>query len=341
MMDVIDADTHVVECEKTWDYLEPDELRFRPRSVTASSGPARSRNFWLIEGAAYPRPGGDASLERGVWEMSDVNARLRATDKMGVDIQVLFPSAFLRALASTGEAQIALSKSYNRWLADACGQASKRLRWAVLPPPASMSETVAELEYGKRHGAAAVFLRGVEGERSLADPHFDPLYEKASALGLPICVHVGIGNPADAPRLFNDIFRFAIAPVISAFVSLVTGGIPERFPELRFAFLEAGAQWLPFVIQEAMRRLDQGSVDRPTSSLLRDQRLYVACQTTDDLAYILRWSGGDNLIIGTDFGHDDPYAEMDAITRLRDNGDLGSATVDNILEANPGRLFGL
>ena len=33
-MAVIDADTHVIETEHTWDYMEPAEQQFRPLVVT-------------------------------------------------------------------------------------------------------------------------------------------------------------------------------------------------------------------------------------------------------------------------------------------------------------------
>jgi hypothetical protein len=32
----IDADAHVIECEKTWDYLEGEERRYRPDFTRAS-----------------------------------------------------------------------------------------------------------------------------------------------------------------------------------------------------------------------------------------------------------------------------------------------------------------
>ena len=33
-MAVIDADTHVIETEHTWDYMDPSEQQFRPLVVT-------------------------------------------------------------------------------------------------------------------------------------------------------------------------------------------------------------------------------------------------------------------------------------------------------------------
>lgn len=39
--------------------------------------------------------------------------------------------------------------------------------------------------------------------------------------------------------------------------------------------------------------------------LFRRNHFYVACQTNDDLPYILRYGTEDSLMIGTDFSHAD------------------------------------
>ena len=44
---VIDADAHVIETERTWDYLEPSEQRFRSLLYASPQDP--TRQFWVIE----------------------------------------------------------------------------------------------------------------------------------------------------------------------------------------------------------------------------------------------------------------------------------------------------
>ena len=39
--DVIDADAHVVENERVWDYLEADEEKYRPTLVAEPDNPER------------------------------------------------------------------------------------------------------------------------------------------------------------------------------------------------------------------------------------------------------------------------------------------------------------
>ena len=36
---IIDADAHVIETERTWDYLEPSDRKFRPRLYSTPDDP--------------------------------------------------------------------------------------------------------------------------------------------------------------------------------------------------------------------------------------------------------------------------------------------------------------
>ena len=44
---VIDADAHVIETERTWDYLEPSAQQFRPILYASSQDP--TQQYWVIE----------------------------------------------------------------------------------------------------------------------------------------------------------------------------------------------------------------------------------------------------------------------------------------------------
>jgi predicted TIM-barrel fold metal-dependent hydrolase len=69
--------------------------------------------------------------------------------------------------------------------------------------------------------------------------------------------------------------------------------------------------------------------------------MYVACQTTDDLPVILKDAGEDNLVIGTDYGHNDTSSQIEALRLLRSEGSVPSDIVDKILGANARALYGL
>ncbi len=74
---------------------------------------------------------------------------------------------------------------------------------------------------------------------------------------------------------------------------------------------------------------------------LRDNRVWVACQTDDDLPYVLQYAGEDQLVIGSDYGHADTSAEIDALRNLKRQGTVDPAVVDKILDANACALYAL
>ena len=156
---------------------------------------------------------------------------------------------------------------------------------------------------------------------------------------MPICIHASIGNFDMWDQMENGL-RFKLPP-ISLFHNLLMQRVPERFPELRWTFVEISSQWLPYVLNDLSIRFRNGSRDFSGSDMLRNNRMYVACQTTDDLPYVFESAGDDNIVIGTDYGHDDTSSEIIALRRLREDGAINPVTVGKVLEDNPKRLYGL
>ena len=69
--------------------------------------------------------------------------------------------------------------------------------------------------------------------------------------------------------------------------------------------------------------------------------MWVACENTDDLPYVLNHVGEDCLMIGTDYGHHDPSSVLNAIRLLRNDKRIGPSAVTKILETNPRNFYGL
>jgi hypothetical protein len=84
-------------------------------------------------------------------------------------------------------------------------------------------------------------------------------------------------------------------PVMAAFHSLLLSDVPTRFPQLRFGFIEAGASWIPYLLGDLTRRVawTHGNINDtgPTKCMLKDNNLFVTCQTNDDLPYVLKVRG--------------------------------------------------
>jgi predicted TIM-barrel fold metal-dependent hydrolase len=230
-------------------------------------------------------------------------------------------------------------------MAEVWKQGQGRLRWSMVPPLLSIPDALAEIRAAKENGAVAVLMRPIEGHRLLVDPYFYPIYEEASRLDMPIAVHIANGNPwlCDLLRSPYDpaaTFGLFRAPAVVACHALIMSEIPRVFPTLRWAFIEASAQWIPWIVHEARARYQSQGRTFP-ENVLREYGIYVTCQTDDDLSYVVKYAGDDNIVIGTDYGHFDSSTEVDAITVFRKTSGLPAAVTEKILCANPMALYGL
>lgn len=356
MPPVIDADAHVIETERTWQFLDEADRRFAPDLVVS---PRTGHQFWRIDDRVFPNTNIGLNTPEESRELSDVEARLSHMDALGVDVQVIYPTLFLRPLTARADVELALCRAYNRWLADIHGKARGRLRWIVLAPLRSIDRAIEEINFGKLNGACGVFMHGLEGERLLSDSTLFPLYQEASRLDMPICIHAGTGNFGHYDLFGQDVFSRFKLPAVGAFNNLVYQGVPDRFPDLRWCFVETSSQWVPYVINDLTIRTESELAFRRNyassglakvrgnprelagRNLLKENRIYVACQTTDDLAYVLQYAGEDNIIVGTDYGHADYSNDIEAVSKLGENGQISSTAAGKILGENPQRLYGL
>jgi predicted TIM-barrel fold metal-dependent hydrolase len=342
-MAIIDADAHVLESERTWEYMLDSERDLKPRIVPTPNDPDSGGESWLIDGLYMGKArnvGKDTPKESR--EMDDIKARLKHMDELGVDVQVLYPTIFLRPYTRRAELELAVTRSYNRWLADIWRYAPDRLRWAAVLPLLTMKEALAEARLAKENGACAIFMRGLEGDKRLSDPYFFPLYEEAARLDLPICVHSATGSFAVYDFFADEcgFSKFKLA-VVGSFHSLIFNEIPRQFPKTRFGFIEVSSQWVPYAIHDFARRFERRGMTVDKTEVLRKNRIYVACQTDDDLPYVLKYAGDDMLVIGTDYGHNDTSSEILALRRLKEEGDVPSHVVNKILDDNARALYGL
>ena len=357
-MPTIDADAHVVESERTWDYMDEADRKYRPIVVKPSGD--QGGEYWFIDGKirglvrivmtaheldeVADRTGRVMFTPQETREMENVDARVKHMDELGIDIQVLYPTMFIEQITEKPEWEIPICKGYNRWLADIHRQGKGRLRWICVLPLLDMSAALEELRFCKQEGACGVFMRGIEGRRLLTDPYFYPLYEEMSRFDMAVGVHVGNGNPQelDLVSQYNgggSFWKFRI-PVIGAFHSVIMGEVPQMFPKLRFHWAEAAALWVPYVVKDLQRRWGAQGKDFPDNPL-KEYRQYVSCQTDDDVDYIFRYSGEDNIVIGTDYGHNDQSTEIEALRNLKEQGGITAPQYEKIIDQNPKTLFGL
>jgi len=363
MTGVVDADTHIAESEGMWRLMDQDMIPRRPIRLSAPTDTLyKDRNaFWLIDGNIFPKPAGrgsynlmtpslpgQESARSGVSipcrELTDIEARLADMDRLGIETQVVYPTLFLITLTDDVKLEIALCKAYNRWLAAAWSKAGNRLRWVAVVPLRSVEASIEEMRAAKNNGAVGLFFRGIEDKLTLDHPYFFPIYEEASRLDLPICIHTGSGAPSllklfDTER--NSTFAHNRVLPLIAFRDLVANKIPELFPGLRFGFIEASAGWIPYLIHVVRRLFRDRWKFASSAELFREYRLYVACEADEDIPYIARHTGEDHILIGSDYGHNDPSKEPQLVATMRARKDTPRDLIEKILCDNPRKFYSI
>jgi len=152
MLRAVDADTHIFESPQVWDFIDEQMHARRPIIVSAPRDTVYKRgSFWLIDGNIFPKSAGKGGFLLGTptepgqiettpdvraRELLDIPGRLQAMDLMGVATQVVYPTLFLAYITDDVKLEVALCRSYNRFMAGVWEQAQGRLMWVVVPPKA-------------------------------------------------------------------------------------------------------------------------------------------------------------------------------------------------------------
>jgi len=202
-----------------------------------------------------------------------------------------------------------------------------------------------ELRWAKEHGACGFFKRGFDLDKAVTDPHFFPVYEEASALDLPLCIHTGHPLPGDEwGRGF---------PIMHSFSAVVSAKLPQKFPKMKFGYIEAGASWIPYMVSQLgarIRQADRGlekqlpHLYELAPELFRENRAFITVDLIDDIESILKFGTEDNLLIGTDYSHTDISANLGALGGVQswvDEGRLTDSQAKKMLDTNSVAFYGL
>ena len=206
----------------------------------------------------------------------------RRLDEIGIDVAFLYPTYGLVAIhLDDSELRQVMARAFNRYVAEAYGPYADRLLPVACIPTYTPEEAIAELEHAVgelglratmmggavsrpipgQTGPAARWIDGL-GHASIYD--YSPLWSKCVELGVSPTFHsTGAGwgaRTSPSNYVFNHIGNFAAAGELCAW-SLLFGGVPQRFPELRFAFLEGGTAWACNLYSEVLGHWDKRNAE--------------------------------------------------------------------------------
>jgi predicted TIM-barrel fold metal-dependent hydrolase len=357
---VIDADAHVIEPPGLWpEYLA---RRFHDRLPRPSRDELgrfcyRVGDTLMMRTAASlavaPESGAaDAAPRDGGW---DARARLLDMDAEGIDAAVLYPTlAFFFPEIPDPELHAALCHAYNDWLADHVGTDPTRLHGVALLPLDDVAASVRELERAVMDlGFRGAFMRpNPYAGRRLHDPAYDPFWDCAQSLRVPIALHEGLsdtlptlGRERSASPVLQHLMSHPFEQM-SACASVLLEGVAERFPRLRFVFLESGSGWLPYWLERMdghfeTWRSQLPAIQHPPSELFRRQ-CFISADPDDAVAASVVDQLGDELLVwASDYPHTDAVFPGAVEQTLAHLSGLSEGVQRRILCDNAKRLYGL
>ena len=286
----------------------------------------------------------------------DAVSQLQAMDIEGLDLAVLFRTSPLHC-DDTFEPDYAndLCKAWNDWITDFCKENPRRLKAAALITLHDVDLAVEEVRrVVTQLGAAGVSLcpEPVNGKR-IHDRYYDPLWEEISKLGVALCFHPPARPKQDqvANKFFGhpnaNIVALALrnpVELILAVSSFCAGGVLEKFPKLRVAFLEGNCAWLPWLLYRLDERakLHGPLADVPLSRRPSEYFLEHCFISMDPDEYlvtdVIERIGDGNILLSTDYPHIDAHfpSALDEFFRIEP---ISDSSRRKILWDNCARLY--
>jgi predicted TIM-barrel fold metal-dependent hydrolase len=356
---IIDADGHVIEPPDFWDeYFARGSLYDRrPRRVRDNNGNTRL----MVDGEILPRrfgrwrgSGGGMAHERRREGGFNPQKRLEDMDVEGIDVAVLFPSQLL-ALPQVLDPHLALAmtQAQHEWLANYCKASPARLKGVGTLALQDVTASVEELEHRvTQSGFVGAFVPPNLQGKNLDDPMFEPVWEACAALDVPVMVHPGPGlNAAGTDRMDNFFYVHSVQFPFENMIALMTmigGGIFDRYPKLRACYLESGVGWVPYwadrlddqagLDKYGMKLLPRALKQRP-SDYVRTQ-CWFSCDPGEEMVpYVLATVGRDRVVFASDYSHfDSKFPET--VARIKTIPGLSVDDARQIFESNALALFG-
>jgi len=377
---IFDSDRHVMEPLEIWQqYVDADVYRRFPINMvldTPQAAAKRVEQYGQHAGIAIPPTfliGDEPILFR--W---DVQLQLASANKKGSSIQrkqamtgagqlasmavdnitqasifSTFAGFIVNHKSLDAEASLAYAQGYNRWLYDYCQADRSKLLGVGLISRHDPQNMVSQLDTIINYGWRAITIRPeMIKQRTLAHPDYEPFWRACADNNIAIAFHGG--THLQAPTVGYDRFtsRFGLhacshpMEAQMAFVSLLESGVFERHPSLKFAFLEAGASWVPHwlwrldnICYPEFSQLTAEHIKMLPSEYFKRQ-CWVAIEVEEPcLAETVKMIGADKLLFGTDFPHPD-HLDIDISDIKSSCQGLNEQQVIDMLEQNAKDFFG-
>ena len=211
-------------------------------------------------------------MSRGTWWSAPTNTLDFATasipglfahrmDELGLDFTVLYPSMGLFMAGQREDLRRACVRAYNTMVAELFRPYRDRIAPAAVIPNNTPQDAIEEARYVVRELGLKAVVMGGTVRRETPDGRmyidalgldnvydYDPVWQTFLELGVAATSHAGSAGWPDRSSptnfVFNHIGHFAQGNMTYC-KALFMGGVPRRFPNLNFCFLEGGVAHPP------------------------------------------------------------------------------------------------
>jgi predicted TIM-barrel fold metal-dependent hydrolase len=296
-------------------------------------------DIWIYDDLVYPFPKLSAAIgfpnldnepvtfdqiRPGCFKQKE---RLEDMASNHVDASLCFPNVLPRfcgqAFYERADRELALEciKVYNDWMIDEwCGgDGYGKLIPMTIIPLWDADLAAQEVRRCADKGSHAITFSENPfhlGLPSVHDKHrfWDPLFQACEETDTVVNMHIGSSSKmpstsADAPFIVSSILTFQNA--MGSTVDFLMSGVFQRFPNLRIAYSEGQAGWVPYVLERADKLWkERGDVSfgsdlpLPPSTYVKDHIWF--CIFDDDTGMRNRdFIGMDQLTFEVDYPHAD------------------------------------
>jgi hypothetical protein len=245
---------------------------------------------------------------------------LRAMDALAVDYTILFPTPMLNiGVHPDQDVQNELCWAFNRWLVEDVIPCDPRLLAMPILPIHDPDQCLRNIDaFAGRPGVVGFMVTCLQYQ-PLHRNVYMKVFDALDGRGLPLAFH---SAPNWVERPFSVLGRFLGAHALGFpfyamvhMTNVVLSGLPERFPNIRWIFMEAGQAWVPFTIARLDNEYKQRSAEAPLLKRLPGEYIREFFFTTQpferhDDAEHTRWmfdmmDGGRSLLFASDYPHQD------------------------------------
>jgi len=357
---IISADSHITEPPNT--YVDHIDAKYRDQAPHIAHQEGIG-DLFVIPGMPQPIPMGlvaaagkrpeDISLtgrfdewHRGGW---DPDARLADQERDGVHAEILYPTVGMPLCNHPDlDFKKACMDAYNRWIAAYCSVHPDRLFGIGQTAMRTPQDGIEDLRRIKALGLKGVMLPGHPGQADYDDPIYDPFWEAAIDVGLPLSFHILTTKNPSGVR--GPILNYAVT-IIRAnqdiMAVFIYGGVFDRHPRLRIICVEADAGWVPHYMyrmdhyyQRHRHSLRAATLERLPSEYFKEN-IYVTFQDDWVALRMIDLVNPERLMWANDFPHSDSTWPWSQEILAKHAAHLTDAQRDLILHDNVARLYGL